>query len=303
MSRKVSFFSESLKLNPDIELVYLDNPESSADTTGITQVAQIHRSLTINKKLFYEVSLLTDTNGDMLNSREKMLTRNIVSSRKYRTIKNRKLYYIEDEIIATVFASNQLTNKNSLGSASRSALGSGIYGTNLPSISEARKLSLNNKKIYEIDLTEAFDIQDKEHGESITTASLLTNRYLDKIISEVDINNLDNIFAISDIIKNDNIENLVILWNIVFYRNKRYISYETIENILSNYLIEFFTNYELIDKRDNISLIALPINYIMKEMGYSGLIADDVYNNGWGRGCVSYLFDKSDPLTKGEAFY
>ena len=68
-------------------------------------------------------------------------------------------------------------------------------------------------------------------------------------------------------------------------------------------MIEYFTNYELVDKRSNASLIALPINYIMKEMGYTGLIADDLFNNGWDRGCVSYLFDKSDPLTEGKAFY
>jgi len=301
MSRKISFFDESVQLNPNIELVYLDNPYSSPDTTGITQLAQIHRSLKINNKVWYEVSLLTDANGNRLNSTDKILSSNIVSFRKYRTIKNRKLYYLEDELVATIFANNELEiNKNPLTDTSRSALGSGIYGLNLPNISEARALSINNEKIYELDLLKALDIQDKEHGESITTASLLTNRYLDKIIDNVDVNDLNNV---SNIIQSDNIENLVILWNIVFYRNKRYIPYDKFEKILSNYLTEFFANHELFDIRDNISLIALPINYIMKEMGYTGLIADDIYNNGWNRGCVSYLFDKSDPLTKGTALY
>lgn len=301
MDRKIPFFNESIQLSSNIELVYLDNPYSSPDTTGITQLAQIHRSLTINKKIWYEVSLLTDVNGDRLNSTDKILTQNIISKRKYRTIKNRKLYYLEDKIIATVFASNQLTNKNPLEAASRSALGSGIYGLNLPNISEARALSLNNKKIYELDLLKAYDVQDKEHGESITTASLLTNRYLDKVISKIE--GVSMISNISNIIKSDDIESLVILWNIVFYRNKRYISYEQLEKILINYLTEFFTNHELFDIRDNISIIALPINYIMKEMGYIGLIADDIYNNGWDRGNVSYLFDKSDSLIKGTALY
>ena len=308
MDRKVPFFGESIQLDQNIVLVYLDNPHSSPDTTGITQVAQIHRTVKINNKIWFEVSLLTDANGDRLNSTDKILTQNIVSLRKYRTIQNRKLYYLENEIVATVFASNELTNnkinnKNPLESSSRSALGSGIYGLNLINISEAKSISLDNKRIHELDLFEAYDIQDKEHGESITTASLLTNRYLDKIISSIDINDLKDVSNISNIIKNDNIENLVILWNIVFYRSKRYISYDEFELILSDYLIEFFTKHELFDRRDNISLIALPINYIMKEMGYTGLIADDVYNNGWGRGCISYLFDSLDPLTKGVAFY
>jgi hypothetical protein len=297
MSRKVPFFDESIKLSPNIELVYLDNPYSSPDSTGLTQLAQIHRSLIINKKIWYEISLLTDSNGDKLNSNDKILIQNIISFRKYRTIKNRKFYYLGDEIIATTFANNKIGNKNPLESASRSALGSGIYGLNLSNISEARALSIDNELIYEIDVLKALDVQDKEHGESITIASLLTNRYLDKIISRNDI------IDISDVVKNDNIENLVILWNIVFYRNKRYISYEKLENILSNYLTRYLTNHKLIDKNDNMTLIALPINYIMEEMGYTGLIADDLYNNGWDRGCVSYNFNKFDILSEGKAFY
>ena len=308
MSRKVPFFDESLQFYPNVELVYLNNAYSSPDTSGFTQLAQIHRVLTINKKNWYEVTLLTDTNGNKLNSNDKILVQNIISYRKYRTIKNRKLFHLNDKITGTIFVNNDLTNKNlddsdnnninvnknPLESASRTALGSGIYGMNLANISEARALSIDNKMIYEIDMLKAFDVQDKEHGESITIASLITNRYLDKIILNKNI---------IDVIKNDNIENLVILWNIVFYRNKKYISYEKLENILSDYLIQYFINHELMDKRDNVSLIALPINYIMKEMGYSGLLADDLYNNGWDRGCVSYLFDKSDNLIEGKSFY
>jgi len=301
MSRKVPFFDESIRLDTNIQLVYLDNPYSSPESTGITQLAQIHRSLTINKKVWFEVSLLTDYNGDILNNSDKLLVQNIVSNRKFRTINNRKFYHLSDEVTATNFANNQPNNLNSLESTSRSALGSGIYGLNLSNISQARSLSIDNKRIYEIDVPEAYDIQDKEHGESITIASILTNRYLDTIISRFD--NSSDINDVVEILKNDNIQNLVILWNIVFYRTKRYISYEKLEEILINYLQEYFTNHELIDKRSNVSIIALPINYIMKEMGYTGLIADDLYNNGWDRGCVSYLFEKSDPLLQGKALY
>lgn len=323
MSRNVPFFDELIKLNPNIELVYLDNPYSSAETTGITQLAQVYRALTINNKTWFEVSLLTDSNGDILNTSDKILVQSIISLRKSRTIKNRRFYYLYDEVIATTFVNNDLNNKiilnninplnpldnnpsnnkNPLESASRSALGSGIYGINLSDISEARSLSIDNKVIYEIDLLMAYDIQDKEHGESITTASASTNRYLDRIIFNTNKNDIIGNITQENIIKNDNIENLVILWNIVFYRSGRYISYEKLEDILSNYLIEYFTNHELIDRRTNESLIALPINYIMKEMGYTGLLADDLYNNGWDRGCVSYLFEESDPVIEGKAFY
>ena len=38
-------------------------------------------------------------------------------------------------------------------------------------------------------------------------------------------------------------------------------------------------------------------------MGYTGLIADDLYNNGWDRGCVSYNFEETDIMIEGKAFY
>jgi len=295
MSRKIPFFDESLQLPSNVELAYIDNPYSSPDTRGVTQVVQIHNRLNINNKIWYEVSLLTDANGQRLNSLERILIQDLVSLRKHRTIKNRKLYHLNDEIIASRFTNNDLNKKNSLEAASRSSLGSGIYGLNLPSIKQARDVSTDNKNIYEINMLKAYDIQDKEHGESITTASLLTNRFLDRVL-----------FSNSSIdtkLLNENIENLVILWNIVFYRSKQYISYNKLQNILSNYLNEYLTNHELTDRRNDKSLIAFPINYIMKEMGYTGLIADDLYNNGWDRGCVSYIFEETDIIIEGKAFY
>jgi hypothetical protein len=295
MSRKIPFFDESVKLDTDIELAYIDNPYSSPDTRGVTQVVKIHNRLTINDKIWYEVSLLTDSNGRRLNSSERILIQDVVSIRKHRNIKNRKLYHLSDEIIASRFINNDLNKRNSLEAASRSSLGSGVYGLNLPNIQQARDVSTDNKNIYEIDMLKAFDIQDKEHGESITIASLLTNRFLDRVLSGIN-------FEESEVL-NSNIENLVILWNIVFYRNKQYISYNKLQDILSTYLNDYLTNHELTDKRDGKSLIAFPINYIMKEMGYTGLIADDLYNNGWDRGCVSYNFEKTDIIIEGKAFY
>lgn len=324
MSRNIPFFNDTLLLPIDIELVYLDNPDRTPDTNGITQVAYIHRSVIINKRPWYEISLLTDSSGNRLGETDKLFVGGdkIVSNKKYRIIKNRKLYYLGDKITATSFASknNYLKNNDSnisptnnnvirntsnnkpLESTSKSAIGSGIYGLNFPNISYAKALTINNKLVYEIDVSQGYDVQDKEHGESITIASLLTNRYLDKII--LDVKSSNNNVDIENFIVNDNIENLVILWNIVFYRTREYISYDTLKTILSDYLVEYFSKENnLKDKRNNEPLIALPINYIMKNMGYNGLIADDQYNNGWDRGCVSFNYDNSDSFILGKSFY
>jgi hypothetical protein len=328
MSRVIPYFNSSASLPINLELVYLDNPDTPPDTSGITQVAFVHRSFVDpNKKTWYEVSLLTDSDGSRIGSNNKIFVGGdkIMSNKNIRKINNRKIYYMEDEIVATNFASanknindimyisyasnesnpnianKNLMSKTPLESTSRSAIGSGIYGKNFPNITYARALTLKNTLIHELDMTNAYDVQDKEHGESITIASLLTNRYLDKIISNsIYTKNTDNI---GDIIKNDNIENLVILWNIVFYRTGEYISYEILEKILSNYLIRYFSQSTIKDKRNDEPLIALPINYIMMGMGYDGLLADDQFNNGWGRGCVSFNYDNSDSFTLGKAFY
>lgn len=298
MSRKIPYFSGSLSNIQEISLVYLETRDRVTNTDGNTQLARIVKSFKSSKGQLFEISLLSDPSGNIINSVERIiiLKKNIMNNESIKKIKNRKLYYIGTEAIATNFANKELTNNNQnpLDSTSRSGLGSGIYGTNfLPN--EIAEGSL----IYEINITNGYDIQDKAHGESITTASVITNRYLDKIIVMMREENNGS----GNIIEDDNIENLVVLWNIVFYRTKEYISYERLEKILSNYLVYYFSRSELIDHRDGVQLIDLPINYIMREMGYNGLLADDLYNNGWDRGCVSYDYSKMDLFTQGKAFY
>src|SRR6478736_4399910 len=177
------YFNDKIELPVNVELVYLDSVESLPDTTGITQLAFIHRSLSINNQTWYEISLLTNENGEILEPIDKIMIRGnkIVSHRRYRSIINNNLYHLSDKITATGFADKNIV-EYTLESTSRTALGSGIYGINVPNITYAADLAVDNKLTYEIKITSPFEIQDKEHGESITTASLLTNRYLDKII-------------------------------------------------------------------------------------------------------------------------
>lgn len=295
-TRKSPFFDDKILLSSDIKLVYLENSDLTPVTSGITYLARINRSFIDRQKKWHEILLLTDAEGNQINSSNKIIVgeEKIVSDRKYRNIFPRKLYHFSDgnSIIARNFVDKNVPD-NPLQYTSKSSIGSGIFGLCLKHSEDAEKLLVNdNQNIYQIDLNDGYDIQDKEHGESVTTASLLTNRYLDYIIS----NNLLNKDAdISGYIKNDNIEHLMILWNIAFYRTHNYISYELLESILIDYLTNYFKGSE--------SFIELPINYIMSSMKYIGLIADDLYNNGWDRGCISYDYDQANSLITSKAFY
>jgi len=47
-------------------------------------------------------------------------------------------------------------------------------------------------------------------------------------------------------------------------------------------------------------LYVLPINHIMQYLGYTGIIADDVFDNGWDRGCVCYDIPDADIQIMGD---
>ena len=154
---------------------------------------------------------------------------------------------------------------------------------------------------YTIECNNAYIIQDKEHGESITIASLTTNRYLDRIIQILRGNN--DIDALR-LIKMNSINNITTLWNIVFYRTGEFISKDELEKIIASYASNYINDYgDLVDGINGESIYVLPINYIMKSMGYNGLIGDDSSTNGWGRGCVCYDYDQAIVIQGSTARY
>ena len=186
---------------------------------------------------------------------------------------------------------------HALESTSRSALGSGIYGIYLRDESEIPSLRTeSNQRVYRIDNRYSYLVQDKEHGESITTASLHTNKYIDKAFETAQVDP-------STYIEENPIINLVTLWNIVLYRTQEEITKNELERILINYMSRYLSDNALKDTINGNDIETLPINDIMNALGYDGLLADDPYNNGWGRGCVNYNYEQAVIFQGEKAFY
>lgn len=322
-------------LNNNECLVYLENTKPFADANGSTHIAKIIRTFVDNDNLWYELLVLTDANGNYNSAHNTILMSNnsIVSNRLIRDIEPKFIYnftnseYSEDNQIRENLQKNQNSQSNRnlqinqgkltasqfviksnidkpLESTSRSALGSGIFGIYIPNETEVSLLISNpNQMVYKIDCSNCYIIQDPEHGDSITIASLHTNRYIDSIIDGLkSIKNVTH-HDVSSIIKNNSIENLVTLWNIVLYRSNIFINKEWLENILIDYIFRFFTDDTLIDTINNNKIQELIINNIFINLGYTGLLADDWYNNGWDRGCVSYDYSNASILRGDTARY
>src|SRR5690606_16094100 len=98
-------------------------------------------------------------------------------------------------------------------------------------------------------------------------------------------------------LKNNFPINIYNLWKIFFQRIDIDIDVEFLSEIISMYIEIFFNvltesndyrDYIHLDFNSNIKLIPQPINFIMIKLGFDGLLADDIYNNGWEKYCISY---------------
>lgn len=288
------FLNEGINFPPDVKLVYLTNNEEVPDVDGTTYLAKIIKSSRDN----HEVILLTNADGTPNNSNIKRIINDssIIKNSKIKTIQPRKIYHLTDN---DVIAKNFAIKGQSLESISRTALGSGIYGYYVPNRNQLHSLQ-KDQLIYEIDMKNAYAMQDKFHNQSISNASLFTNKYLDIIVNY----NLRNDNEIVEYFNSADISNLVTLWNIVFYRTNHNISYELLESILISYLTNYYLISDIKDTRTGEELIELPINYIMRSLGYTGLIASDSYSNStWDRGCVSYQYEQAEIFIGGKALW
>ena len=301
-------------------LVYIENTRPFGDVDGTTQIAKVIRTPLETDSTgalvqWYELELVTDSEGDKLNIPQFLVVSedNIVSNRSIRDVQPRQFYNFasltsslssEDKIQYPLSATSFVIKNNierSLELTSRSALGSGIYGMYLPDETIIPSLLTDQSQIsYRIQCPNAYIIQDKEHGESITVASLHTNRYLDRIIPAL---RSDNSLNPLSLLQMNSIQNLTTLWNIVFYRTEQYITQEWLEKVLTNYIVRYISDHNLVDSINGDSIQELPINDVMKELGYDGIIGDDPYTNGWGRGCVTYNYDQAVIVRGGIASY
>lgn len=313
-----SFQSEGENfLAPGRYLVYIENQRPFADVEGYTHIARKVRDYIYNDKLWYDVILETDADGDRLLTPSPITISGdkVVSDRAFHDIQPRKMYHfapltnlpssteetsgipeLNVEGYGPIHARSFVikSNLNSpLESTSRSALGSGIYGLYVEDINTLPSLrSDDNQAVYEIDATHAYPVQDKEHGESLTVASLNTNRYLDRIIYSLRDEPVNLSSALTRIQTNSS-PTLYTLWNIVLYRTQDFIAKDTLDAILARYVVKYLTQDSLVDTINGEPLQELPINSILHELGYDGIIASDPYNNGWDRGCVSYNYSRA----------
>lgn len=54
--------------------------------------------------------------------------------------------------------------------------------------------------------------------------------------------------------------------------------------------MDYFSDIKLLDSQNSEILHEMPINYIMRIFGYDSLLADDPFNNSWGRCCIYFRY-------------
>lgn len=279
-------------------LVYIENKLPDADVDGYTYIGQLNEIGETRSN----VTLLTDEIGNLLNKDNVIISNSsIVSNRPFKDISPKKFYHLSTNIIARSFVIKSKTMAP-LETTSRSALGSGIYGRYILREESVKfYLTDNSQKAYLINCEQAYPIQDKEHLESLTVASLTTNRYIDKVIQVINdivrIKSLDDVANIvSQVILSPvnifvddfNIPGLLVLWNIVYFRTKDVLSQKTLEDILIVYVTKYITEDNLRDTTNDSPIQELPINNIMKSLRYNGIIGTDRFTNSWDKGCIYY---------------
>ena len=301
-------------LAPGEYLIYVPNKHSFADAEGYTHIARKVRDYIQGDTVWYDFLLVTDGDGNRLSTPVAIIVpaNRIVSDRPTHDIELREIYHFtsssdldDSSITARSFViKSNLTDP--LISTSRSALGSGIYGlysSNPSNVSTLR--SDSNQEIYKIELSNPYLIQDKEHGESLTIASLNTNAYLDRMLEPLRNEFVDDSFfdTVLTQIKLNNNPALFTLWNIVFYRTRDFLSQDVLDSLLAEYLVEYLISDNFVDTISGEPVYELPINLILRSLGYDGVIASDPYNNGWDRGCVSYDYDLAGIIEGEKARY
>lgn len=297
-------------LAPSQFLIYIANRQPFADTEGVTHIARKIRDYIQDDTLWYDFMLETDMDGSILSNPVPItvLADRVVSEREFREIISKQMYYFApstnleslDGNLNIIQARSFVIKDNAirpLESTSKSALGSGIYGIYVKDASNIVNLqNTTEQSVYRIDYSNPYPLQDKEHGESLTIASLNTNRYLDRVLDALRDKEVVTFPDVLELIElNPNLA-LFRLWNIVLYRTYDSISHDTLNEIMAQYIVDYLTKSDLLDSMNGNPIQELPINRILTQLGYDGIIADDPYNNGWNRGCVSYNYNQAQTL-------
>jgi len=126
---------------------------------------------------------------------------------------------------------------------------------------------------------------------------------LDGILRTLYANKVQDISDIRGYIQEEDIKNLLNLWNIVFCRGGKQIELEWFHETLSLYLYKYINLTELTDPLSGKIIQELPINLIMRSLGYDGILASDFHNNKWNRGCVSFNYEQASIIQGNRAAY
>ncbi len=283
----------------NIALVYFNNTAGFSDVLGSTHMAIITNAFQENGDNFYQVELLTDSEGQEILQPTpiNVSASTIVSRREIRDITPHTIYQITN--LPDKLEVGGLTTRSrprALATTSRSGFGSGLYG--IYTVNPTVYASPVAPHIHQLDFEQPYIVQDKEHGDSITKASLETNSYLDRLIANlVAARGLTTLSASAEsLIEINDIQRLVNLWNIVLFRTGHTISKSDLESILITYLQDYVQDDSIRDEKSNEVLKIAPINKILGFLGFDGLLASDAYNNRWNRGCVLFSYRGTTPL-------
>lgn len=248
-----------------------------------------------------EIKRLTDSNGNLTTDfdPEKIFTKQLVSDLPLKDIKPKTIYHFASpKVNYQMKASSFVTYGKPLSSACSHGLGSGIYGLYLNEPRQIDAFSSSPEQIvYGIDLRNPLVIQDSYHLNSLISASNNTSRYVTQIINaargmEITYENILNL------IRQRSLDNISLLWVIVFLRSTNIISdnKEWLRNVLANYVLDYFNDDRIKDSFTGEVIHELPINYIMRSLSYDGIIGDDKEINSWRRGCVCYNYSTATIL-------
>ena len=308
----------------DYCLVYLKNVDFYAEVDGYTYWAY-RISPT-------EVQLASNERGELIEDGKIINDPMIVSDRIPRTIKHKSFYqFVPDVAPKKLLAKNFVAkNRLTLAQSSRTALGTGIYGTYIHNERDLQNYTTSpNQTIYKVTCERPYIVQDKEHGESITVASLHLNRYIDFLLEnlsgnppsdnstknnnpafvnvKIKLNNLKN-KANQDLRRDDAfmLKNITTLWSIALERtyDDLPLTLDFVEamivDVVNRYIYDYQNSTFTIGEED---VVVMPINYIMGYLGYDGLMAEDSFNNGWTRGCIKYDFSEAENFEWNAASY
>lgn len=278
-----------MSLAPDEKLIYINSNRTFTDTHNIIYVARLIKE----ENGWYTFELIVNQLGYIIDDPiiVKVSAKNILSDRPVKNLAHNYFYHINPEIEFSecVYKTN---HNEPLNYTTSSGFGSGIHGIYVNDYREIEKYVLSDDDIiYQIDCQNPYVVQDYEHGNSLTIASLQTNRYIDNIL-----NYLTSYNEILTYISNFPFDNIVRLWNMTFLRSKsEFIDHQFLKDIFVQYITDYFTPSKLFDSYTKEPLIVQPINYILTALGYDGIIFD--HNIGWDKYCVSFDLQEAHLIT------